>query len=63
MVRNSGTRAAFVKAVCYSGTVEIKLAIYDVFCVQSIMFDQLPLFKCDVAYSVFVSADSALLWR
>ena len=30
-MRNSGTRAAFVKAVCYSGTVEIKLAIYDVF--------------------------------
>ena len=31
VVRNSGTRAAFVKAVCYSGTAKIKLAIDDVF--------------------------------
>lgn len=27
IVRNSGTRAAFVKAVCYSGTVKLILAI------------------------------------
>ena len=30
VVRNSGTRAAFVKAVCYSGTVSGDFEIIDV---------------------------------